>query len=142
MNSLSLVIYLADVLPGLRGGFSFLMVMTFLISIGVTVLLFCLNRSTIRAWIKDRDEKGRCGYHDVQYMEAHKPLPTHLGITGVVVSSIICLFLLFIPSKETILLMAGSEFSEQVVNTPEAKELLEGVRQVIKSQLEQYTKKE
>lgn len=142
MNSLSLVIYLADILPSFKGGFMAMCVIVLLCSIVAIVLLFGLNRSIgpgCRVWVPG-DHGGR--YEDKQYMECHKPLPTYLAVIISVISGFICMLLLFIPSKETILLMAGSEFSEQVVNTPEAKELLEGVRQVIKSQLEQYTKKE
>ena len=41
----------------------------------------------------------------------------------------------FVPSRETIYLMAGSEFGEVVVNTPEAKEILGDIQEVIRHQL-------
>ena len=48
----------------------------------------------------------------------------------------------FIPSRETIYLMAGSEFGEVVVNTPEAKEILGDIHEVIRHQLNELKGKQ
>jgi hypothetical protein len=47
-----------------------------------------------------------------------------------------------IPSRETIYLMAGSEFGEVVVNTPEAKEILGDIHEVIRHQLNELKGKQ
>lgn len=122
MNSLTLVIYLSDVIPSLSALLGWILATSAIVyGIGLVVGLaqYDIDRET-SIW----ERLGSI----LKYL-----IPTWI---------ILSLIVVLVPSKQTILLMAGSEFSEQVVNTPEAKELLEGVRQVIKSQLEQYTKKE
>lgn len=122
MNSLSLVIYLADVIPSLSilvGGI--LIIITILYGIGLFIGLAQYD-------VSDDTTIWKRVISTLKYMAP--------------VCILLTLAFVLIPSRQTILLIAGSEFGEEVVTTPEAKELLEGIRQVIKSQLEQYTKKE
>lgn len=121
MNSLTLVIYLS----GLVGKLSTVLAgLIPLLVVGGIFMSIAIAASYIEG----------CPYGDKHSFKKLNYLLIPLILSGIIY--------VVVPSRETILLMAGSEFSEQVVNTPEAKELLEGVRQVIKSQLEQYTKKE
>lgn len=52
------------------------------------------------------------------------------------VTGILILFLTLVPSKDTFYMILASEAGETVVNTPEAKEMMKDVREIIDAQLE------
>lgn len=55
---------------------------------------------------------------------------------GIWVALFVCVFLaVFVPSSQTIYMIAASEVGEQVVNTPEAREVLDAVRRRIMEEL-------
>ncbi len=121
MNDLSWLIYLADVLPNLRESFGLFL----LVSAASSVVLIVNYFITVA---NDELEKAILlkGFLKLT-------LPTTLVLT---------LLWAAIPSKDTIYLIAGSEAGEFVVNTPEAREILNGVKEVIQLQIEDLKPKD
>jgi len=113
MNMLTWVIYLSDIVVNVQAVF---------ISIFIAVGVYLTFR-TISAGINN----------DIYDLGIPYPNWIKAGLFLVPLALITAL----IPSKETILLMAGSQFGEQVVKSPEAKELLGDIQEVIHNQLEQ-----
>lgn len=112
MNSLSWFLYLADVVPML--GFAIGQ-----IAIGAAVLgVFGFGFWFVIA----ADEK-----------DAPKP-PLKRFIAVVVIMGIIGALT---PSKQTIYLIAGSEAGEYVVTSPEGQEIINDIKAIIKSQIEE-----
>jgi len=117
MNNLTLIIYLADRLPSISNLFVFFGVILIIIStIGVLAVAI---------------------YNDCNEYDK-KPYPWKRTITLSLTAIPFLIVANLIPSKDTILLMAGSEIGEQVVKSPEAQELFSDIQEVIKAQLEQY----
>lgn len=107
MNDLSLLIYFADVLPNLREELAFISFICLLSSVSLSFM--GLDRST--PW------------------SPAKPMLAAIAFALVFFMS------LLIPSKETFYLIAGSEAGEYVVNTPEAKEIMQDIHTIIKQQI-------
>lgn len=71
--------------------------------------------------------------------EANK---THLVKWIVPVMAVMFFVGVIIPDRQTVLLMAGADKAEELVASPEAKELFSDVQEVIRAQLDQYKKKD
>jgi hypothetical protein len=125
MNQLTLVIYLADILPSLSIMLAILSVCG-LCAAGIITICFLARNS-------DYDLRRRPNWvpHVYTWWRWAAPL---------IFVMIFCSIL--IPGRQTILLMAGSQFGQQIVETPQAKELLDGINKVIQQQIDDYTKKE
>ena len=114
MNSLSWLLYLGDVLPSLGNT---------LLLVGIlTLVVFALHAAVVGAeeWPFDGVISGRAK-PAYQWMD--------IGTALVILAS-------FIPAKETIYLIAGSEAGEAVVTTEQGKAILNDVQEVIKFQLD------
>ena len=107
MNNLSLFLYLADVI----GNFQAFFVVSATVAVGVSLLVLFVA-------LEEEDFN-------------RKPL-----ITTLFVGLFFFFLAAFLPSKETIYLIAGSEAGEVVVNSEQGKEILDGISKVINSQLE------
>jgi hypothetical protein len=117
MNMLTLVIYLADVIPNVSKIIGLLTVALTIVTCVWTV--------------------GVAVHNDCQYYKTEKaPYPPVTKL--IVLCTILGLIFAIIPGRQTILLMAGSQFGEQVVTSPEAKQLFSDIQQVIHDQLDQY----
>ena len=117
MNSLSWFLYFADVIGNLQG-----LLTLFAVLGGVISVFTCLG------WLMNLDIYGE--------QELTKTLG---GITKKLAPAvaIAALVAAAIPSKETVYMIAGSEAGEFVVNTPEAKEIMTDIKEVIRYQLDQ-----
>jgi Na+/melibiose symporter-like transporter len=115
MNNLSWFLYFADVLPYLSR------------AIGIISLL--------SIWVIGMV---------IVYVIVEDKYPRIFGQKVVIFITILVVFFgissLFIPSKQTIYLIAASEIGETVVKTPEAQEMLDDVHKIIKLQLKELTK--
>lgn len=121
MNSLSWFLYLADVLPSMAHGAGFFVLMGVLIVIpGMFVLKFCFTPD--RNFTQDQKDK-------IPFWT----ISTVLVVTG--------FLLMLVPERDTIYLIAGSEVGEVVVNSPEAREILNDVKTVIKQQIKDVEEK-
>jgi len=114
MNNLSWFLYFSDLVSKI-----------YWVSLISTLLFFCI-------WFilppKGKEPFGSSHPHPFMGFEYAK-----IPLVVAVISS----FMWFIlPSKDTIYLIAGSEASEAVVSTPEARAILNDVQEVIRSQLD------
>lgn len=107
MNNLSLLLYLSDVLY------------SFTVGIGMALICFWAIYAVV---VMSRGP---------DFEDVPKPKTAWFWVTGLLVT-----FLALVPSKETFYLIVASEAGETVVNTPEAKELMKDVREVLDAQLE------
>lgn len=114
MNSLSWLLYLSDVLPAL--------------SESLVGLSFALGSCTIVSSI------GLCLAISEHNEKAQEMFKSFMRYTIRLFFPFLLVGLL-IPSKETFYLIAGSEVGEVVVQSEEAKEILNDVHAVIKHQL-------
>lgn len=115
MNSLSLLLYVADIVGNLQGLFAILTIVSTFLSIA--------------GWIATL--LGDDGYN-----KQEKLLGEKLSNSWKFALTFACLLAVF-PQKETIYLIAGSEAGEAVVNSQEGKEILSNINEVIKHQLNQ-----
>ena len=117
MNSLSWLLYFADVLPGISTTAGFILTLA-------TLVFFA---TAIGYNIANLDES---------VTEDTRKFANRLFRNNIFVMVIAAIPFLFIPSKETFYLIAGSEAGEYVVTTPDGKEILGDIKDVIKAQLE------
>ena len=73
---------------------------------------------------------GAMGDDDAKaFADAMGAFPYYATLFGVLLA-------VFVPSKDTIYLMAASEAGEMVVNTPEAKEIMGDLKEILQIQLQ------
>lgn len=109
MNNLSWFLYLAEVFPRLSA-------LGFVLGLVTCLLMLCF----IDPMFTEGSKK------------AGKPILTGLLLTFVFSVTLA----VFIPSKDTIYLIAASEAGEMVVKTPEAQEVLSDLKEILNVQLE------
>lgn len=116
MNSLSWVLYFADVLPNLAG-----------LLVGCSIVL---GTTTLFLWGAYVITSGVDGGEADFNKSVKKPasVTTILFVISALTASVI-------PSKETFYLIAGSEVGETVVTSDEGKEIISDIHDVIKHQL-------
>lgn len=126
MNSLSILLYIADVLYTTTG------VLT--VSLIFGWIGYAVGSLVYKMWGNDTwsfDEP------DVKARKAKarswSPIPKQKWFW---ISGLIILFLTLVPSKDTFYMIVASEAGETVVNTPEAKEIMSDVKEIIDIQLE------
>lgn len=107
MNDLSLLIYLADVLPNL---------MTMLLTIGCISLILSLVMLL---------------YSFLPEFPVSRSTTIFIGVCA----SIMVLIATLIPSKNAIYLIAGSQAGEMVVMSEDGKEMLADIKTIIKQQI-------
>lgn len=118
MNSLSLVLYFAGIVDGIKLNFGMIAFISMLLLIpGGCIAYFASRFSEYDGYDKT---KGPGLWVII--------VPTILFIVTGSIS-------ILVPDKDTIYLIAGSEIGEQVVKSPEAQEMLQDIREVIKQQL-------
>lgn len=107
MNGLSWFLYLADVVPNVGQA-------------SVIYLIF----------------GGLMGGFVLAFMriELEKEIPIKTFIASLFLALIISVL---VPSKDTIYLIAGSEAGEYVVTSPEGQEIINDIKAIIKSQIEE-----
>jgi len=118
MNNLSLVLYFAGIVDGLKfnmGTIAFLSMILLIPGGCVTYFASKFN-------------------YDGKYDKTNGP-----GVWIIIVPTTIFVITgsmsVLLPDKDTIYLIAGSEIGEQVVKTPEAQQMLTDIREVIQQQL-------
>jgi len=116
VNDLSWFLYLADVVDSAHSKIAFMIITIFLSSIAWAMI------GSI-----ERDAENR---EPLQLLQKKAPL---------LIGTVILLLALNValPSKETIYLIAGSEAGEYVVTSPEGQEIINDIRAILKSQIEE-----
>lgn len=121
MNNLSWFLYFADVLPTL--------LVPFIVASSILTLLWVVGNLICYGGAADYPR-------NTQGMEAAaNRLKSWVTYVLVLIWIVTVLVQSFIPSRETFYLIAGSELGEQVVKTPEAQEIFNDIRKVIKQQI-------
>jgi hypothetical protein len=117
MNKLSWLIYIAAMLPNLS-------IMLFLCGtlVGLAAALFPINKL---------DADGR-RIPDWE-VTAHKG---NRVMKALVVTGLCWVLSALLPSERTVLMIAASEMGEKVAETPEAQEIFNDMRTILKQQLE------
>lgn len=124
MNNLSWFLYFADIAPGL--------LVPFIITSAVCSVLWITGNIGIYAVAGDAYDKAWGKQVQDRCANRLKGWLTYVFILTWVVTVFIQSL---IPSRETFYLIAGSELGEQVVKTPEAQEIFNDIRKVIKQQI-------
>lgn len=116
MNSLSWFLYFADVVGNLRPAFGVCSVFTGLATVILSIILIATSD----------------GYNDAINFTTKK-------VIKIVAPSFVAVLLVatLIPSRGTVYMIAGSEAGEFVVTSTEGKEIIGGIKEVIKHQLEE-----
>lgn len=114
MNNLSTIIYLADVLPRFAQTSRFAVVAFLLGFIAYHFIRF-LN------WTEDKDGRGNHIYPKPTWNPWLPAFAVGFGL--------LCAF---VPSKDTMYLLAASELGEQVITHPDTIELYDDVRTALK----------
>ena len=114
MNSLSWFLYLADVIGNVKG---VLILFAIIFGAGSFGWLFA------KGWVAaDDDDSARKFAHFMRFV------PWLFVFAAFTASAI--------PSRETIYMIATSEAGEMVVNTPEAKEIMSDLKEILNIQLD------
>jgi len=116
MNELSWFLYWADVVPSLGTAVQLIF---FLLGIGFGILFVVFLACHIDGY----------GYGNRKYLPGKYPI-------SAVFAFFLCLVIWFgtflVPSRETIYMIAASEAGEMVVTSPEAREMLNDLKAIIK----------
>ena len=126
MNTLSILLYLVDVLYTTTG---VLTVFLFFGWVGYAVGSLIYKMWGNDTWSYD-DAEARA---ERKKAREWSPLPKQKWFW---ISGLVILFLTLVPSKDTFYLIAASEAGEAVVSTPEAKEIMIDLREILDIQLE------
>ena len=112
MNNLSWFLYLVDVLPNIA-------------TVAAFVSFFCVPGLIFWLFVKALE------HQDPEAKMIAKVIGFLRWLTP-----ILLVIALFVPSKDTLYLIAASEAGEVVVNTPEAKEVMSDLKEILNIQLE------
>lgn len=122
MNELSWFLYLADVIPSL--GTAAQITFFFLAFVAaIAVFIFTMCHLDTKLYKNDPSRKDK-------YISLHFP---GWCLAAFFIFFFCWLSSFLVPSKETIYMIAASEAGEMIVNTPEAKEMLGDLKQIIKN---------
>lgn len=118
MNTLSILIYLAGVLPRVSG------ILFFIPLIFVTVYLFVRGIE----WVNAKESRDRDWFKDN---------PKVYNFKFIILCLTVMLFSCIIPSENTFYLIAASEMGETVVANPETIEIFDLLKETVKTKLEE-----
>lgn len=126
MNTLSILLYVADVLYTMTGVLTAALIFGWIIYAAATLAYKMWANDT---WSSEEPEvkvaKKKTRERSIF------PAKKWFWISGLVIA-----LLTLVPSKDTFYMIVASEAGETVVNTPEAKEIMSDVREIIDIQLE------
>lgn len=126
MNTLSLLLYVSDVLYKFAGA-AWTALFLGWVAYWMYTLVRHLNASEIYSYESEETRKAKMAVR----RESIFPKPVWFWLTGIVIT-----LLLLIPSQDTFYMIVASEAGETVAATPEAKEIMQDVREIIDVQLE------
>lgn len=133
MNSLSWLIYAAEVLGRVSISFFFIALVA-AIATAVLVFIGLMSRSDAQGEATGRygEKYAAIGVERLAFWDAFlSKWPKRSGAVAVVFGAVS----IVAPSSSTIYMIAASEMGEKVVTTPEAKEMLGDLREVIAKQI-------
>jgi len=122
MNNLSIFIYLADLIPAI-GSLCFGFAVVSGIGMFVSAMIYDFNRVTF--------------YRDNKYEKEETAFYRNCGSKGLkffpITFLVCCIIGTIIPSRNTIMMIAASEFGETLYKSEEVKEILNPASKLLKS---------
>ena len=138
MNNLSIIIYLADIIPSFGGLFEFLTIAS-VITMAISGFFYLFSRSELQISIDLNHQ--RCAIRDKMNME----LCSKIFRYAMVVFFIAVVPDIVIPKREAIMMIAASEFGDTVLKSDDVKEIVNPAKEILKNwindQLAQSEKK-
>lgn len=138
MNNLSIIIYLADIIPSFGGLFAFLTIAS-VITMTISGFFYLFSRSELQISIDLNHQ--RCAIRDKMNME----LCSKIFRYAMVVFFIAVVPDIVIPKREAIMMIAASEFGDTVLKSDDVKEIVNPAKEILKNwindQLAQSEKK-
>ena len=138
MNNLSIIIYLADIIPSFGGLFEFLTIAS-VITMTISGFFYLFSRSELQISIDLNHQ--RCAIRDKMNME----LCSKIFRYAMVVFFIAVVPDIVIPKREAIMMIAASEFGDTVLKSDDVKEIVNPAKEILKNwindQLAQSEKK-
>ena len=129
MNSLSLLIYFAEVIPRLSHTVWVVSVLSFIGFLGYATFGSMFNENIYYANSHEEKERKASWFREKKYLPPTWFVVAILG-AWILVS--------FSPSKQTIYLIAASEASEAVVTSDVGKQMLADIQEILQHQLNQF----
>lgn len=133
MNSLSWLIYLAEVIPTITN----MMVLVICI-ITVTYIILWIARGVFRSDLQDYEfpcDQRPLGSADYRGWQSLKNMTGRKLPYAIVI--ILMIIVALSPSSRTIYMIAASEIGEKVVTSPDAVEMLDDLKVIIKNRLKE-----
>lgn len=130
MNSLSILIYLADVLPRLAAAGGIASV----IMVGAGIIGTIVGRFVTWERYSQRDDEW------AQTLISRKTIGDY-AMKMLLAAAIIFPISILIPSQKTFYMIAASEIDESIVTSPEAKETFNELRDIVLQRLKEYNVK-
>ena len=138
MNNLSIIIYLADIIPSFGGLFDFLTIAS-VFAMAMSGFSYLFFRSELQISIDFNHQ--RCAIRDKMNME----LCSKIFRYAMVVFSIAVVPDIVIPKRDTIMMIAASEFGDAALKSDDVNEIVNPAKQILKNwindQLAQSEKK-
>ena len=136
MNNLSLVIYLADVIPSIGALFSILAILTAILTI-IVAIVYMVNRTEAYESERYRNESLRIKE------EKNAELCAYFFRWTVAIFFITVIPAIIIPKRDTIMMIAASEFGETALKSDDVQEIVNPAKKILKNWInEQLTKSE
>lgn len=126
MNTLSWILYIADVLPGLS---ALLTVVGGILTVAVAAVpfvLYMIRHDEASSYGGKREERAK------DYLENHTPWE---GLKYAWIPFLFVIFSAMVPQKETFYLIAASEIGQAAVQSEVGQEMLEDIQEVIQLQI-------
>lgn len=134
MNTLSILIYLIDIISNIR------VVLIIMACIGSIYLIMCwINRSVTGAMVFSNDMPSTArpdGTRD--YLSWKMAVERTQNKKAYFITLLLVALVCIIPAQKTIYMIAASQMGEVVINTPEAQEIFSGLKDIIKEQIDEY----
>jgi len=126
LNTLSVLLYLAGILPNATALLSTILLVGWLVYL-LVVGLYKLWGYDINSWDSKETLQAKAKARDKPFM----PTKGWLKLSGAALA-----ILLLLPPERTLYMIMASEVGEVIANTPEAKQILKGLQETLQVQLE------
>jgi hypothetical protein len=136
MNNLSLVIYLADVIPNIGGIFIFTTIFSVIMTV-ISGIVYLVNRT-------EAHESERMGYEHFRLKEEkNAALGARIFRWGILAFCVSVIPANIIPRHDTIMMIAASEFGETALKSDDVQEIVNPAKKILKNWInEQLAKSE
>ena len=127
MNNLSWFLYFADVLPNVAGTFATIGIIITCFAVAGTLVTAAITGDAASSFDKERRADGQKRLKNKEYLWPLK-FPW-IGLPLIIAST-------FVPSRESIYLIAGSEAGQMAIESETGQNLIDEIQLVIEHQLD------